>query len=109
MPHDDDEFNWGESNIFGTKTPDYKLPSHHSHSGMAGELDVRMSVVPHLVKEFEQRTQVFNDDTNFLIEVKSGQAYANINPDEELQKLKHRFDIWKNDFKVSLRKIKGIL
>jgi myosin-5 len=107
MPHDDDEFDWDDSTSVGTKTPDYKLPSHHSD--MVRELDAGMSVVRHLVKEFEHRTQVFNDDADFLVEVKSGQAEANLNPDEELRKLKQRFDNWKKDFKVSLRETKGIL
>lgn len=109
MPHDDDEFDWDDSASVGTKTPDYKLPSHLSDNGLARELDAGRSVVRHLVKEFEHRTQVFNDDADFLVEVKSGQTEADLSPDEELRKMKQRFDIWKKDFKVRLRETKGIL
>ena len=63
----------------------------------------------HLVKEFEHRQQVFHDDSSFVIEVKSGQNDATLNPDEELRKLKQRFDTWKKDFKGRLRETKIIL
>ncbi|GLJ33257.1 hypothetical protein SUGI_0669180 [Cryptomeria japonica] len=109
LPPDDDEFDWDEAASIGTKTPDYKFPTHNFDNGLARELDAGRSVVGHMVKEFEHRTQVFNDDANFLVEVKSGQAEANLNPDEELRKLKQRFDVWKKDYKFRLRETKGIL
>eukprot|EP01018_Ginkgo_biloba_P021923 Gb_03454 [translate_table: standard] len=113
LPHDDDDFDWDDSTSVGTKTPDYNLTPHKlpypSDIGLARELDAGRSVVGHLVKEFEHRTQVFNDDSEFLVEVKSGQTEANLNPEEELRKLKQRFDLWKKDFKVRLRETKGIL
>ncbi|XP_008800396.2 myosin-1-like [Phoenix dactylifera] len=64
------------------------------------------SAVSNLVKEFEQQTQVFEDDAAFLVEVKSRQSGSSINPDEELQKLKGRFGTWKKDYKVRLRETK---
>ncbi|KAJ6833438.1 myosin-2-like [Iris pallida] len=42
----------------------------------------------------------------FPIEVKSGQLTPGTNTDEELQKLKSRFTIWKKDFKVKLQETK---
>ncbi|KAL2633393.1 hypothetical protein R1flu_004872 [Riccia fluitans] len=116
LPQDDDEFDWDDSTTLGTKSPDMsvtprKYPPHPpmEYPLSRGELDAGRSLVGHLVKEFDQRTQVFNDDADFLVEVKSGQTEANLNPDEELRKLKHRFDIWKKDFKVRLRETKTVL
>nr|BAL60532.2 myosin VIII [Marchantia polymorpha] len=116
LPQDDDDFDWDDSTTLGTKSPDMsvtprKYPPHPplEYPLSRGELDAGRSLVGHLVKEFDQRTQVFNDDADFLVEVKSGQTEANLNPDEELRKLKHRFDVWKKDFKVRLRETKTVL
>lgn len=106
LPHDD-EYDWDDTTSGGTKTPDYKF--NFDKGGLARELDAGMSVVAHMVKEFEHRTQVFDDDASFLVEVKSGQTDANLNPDEELRKLKQRFDAWKKDYKMRLRETKTIL
>ncbi|MCO5600604.1 hypothetical protein L7F22_054719 [Adiantum nelumboides] len=73
------------------------------------ELDPSRAVIDHLGKELEHRTQVFNDDARFLVEVKSGQIAANFKPDEELQKLRQRFEAWKKDYKGRLKETKGIL
>lgn len=73
------------------------------------DLDPSRSVLDHLSKELEHRTQVFNDDAKFLVEVKSGQIEANFKPDEELRKLSQRFDVWKKDYKSRLKETKGIL
>ncbi|KAI5078437.1 hypothetical protein GOP47_0006108 [Adiantum capillus-veneris] len=71
------------------------------------ELDPSRSALDHLGKELEHRTQVFNDDARFLVEVKSGQIAANFKPDEELQKLRQRFEVWKKDYKGRLKETKG--
>ncbi|KAI4302247.1 hypothetical protein MLD38_038021 [Melastoma candidum] len=68
-----------------------------------------LSVISRLAEEFEQRSQVFGDDAKFLIEVKSGQVEACLNPDKELGKLKQMFDAWKKDYDVRLRETKIIL
>ncbi|MCO5562624.1 hypothetical protein L7F22_016252 [Adiantum nelumboides] len=73
------------------------------------ELDPSRAVIDNLGKELEHRTQVFNDDARFLVEVKSGQIAANFKPDEELQKLRQRFEAWKKDYKGRLKETKGIL
>ncbi|XP_020257832.1 myosin-2-like [Asparagus officinalis] len=64
------------------------------------------NAVSHMVKEFEQQKKVFEDDAKFLIEVKAGQSVANMNPNDELQKLKVRFATWKKDYKVKLKETK---
>lgn len=68
--------------------------------------DGTQNAVSHMIIEFEQQKNIFEDDAKFLIDVKSGQSHANINPDEELQKLKVRFSTWKKDYKVKLRATK---
>lgn len=115
LPNDEDDFDWDDNTSVGTKTPDHSLtprkpPSQSLDLSLTrGDLDAGRSVVSHLVKEFEHRKQVFNDDADFLVEVKSGQTEANLNPDDELRRLKQRFDTWKRDFKGRLRETKNVL
>lgn len=68
-----------------------------------------LSVVSGLSHELEQRRQVFGDDAKFLVEVKSGQVEASLNPDQELRRLKHTFEAWKKDYAARLRETKAIL
>lgn len=98
----------------GSRTPDgipARAPNRSSDVGLiiTTDSDVGHNPVGHLVKEFEQQTQVFDDDAGFLIEVKSRQQISEINPDEELRKLKSRFAMWKKEFKVRLRETKAAL
>ncbi|CAL9112004.1 unnamed protein product [Musa acuminata var. zebrina] len=71
--------------------------------------DSKEIAVIHLVNEFEQQRQVFEDDAGFIVEAKSGQSSSKINPDEELQKLKARFSTWKKVYKLQLRETKSSL
>uniref|UniRef100_A0A0A9DGL3 Uncharacterized protein n=1 Tax=Arundo donax TaxID=35708 RepID=A0A0A9DGL3_ARUDO len=73
------------------------------------EMNAGLSVISRLTEEFEQRSQVFADDAKFLVEVKSGQADASLNPDMELRRLKQNFDLWKKDFGDRIRETKVIL
>ncbi|XP_072962124.1 myosin-1-like [Typha angustifolia] len=73
------------------------------------EMSAGLSVISRLAEEFEQRSQVFVDDTKFLVEVKSGQAEASLNPERELRRLKQNFESWKKDFNLRLRETKVIL
>uniref|UniRef100_A0ACD5U5G8 Uncharacterized protein n=1 Tax=Avena sativa TaxID=4498 RepID=A0ACD5U5G8_AVESA len=73
------------------------------------EMNASISVIGRLAEEFEQRSQVFADDAKFLVEVKSGQADASLNPDMELRRLKQSFDTWKKDFSSRIRETKVIL
>ncbi|KAK6921484.1 Myosin head, motor domain [Dillenia turbinata] len=68
-----------------------------------------LSVISRLAEEFEQRSQVFGDDAKFLVEVKSGQTEATLNPDRELRRLKQMFEAWKKDYGARLRETKVIL
>ncbi|CAN8268985.1 unnamed protein product [Cochlearia groenlandica] len=68
-----------------------------------------LSVIGRLAEEFEQRAQVFGDDAKFLVEVKSGQVEANLNPERELRRLKQMFETWKKDYGGRLRETKLIL
>ncbi|XP_039040318.1 myosin-1-like [Hibiscus syriacus] len=68
-----------------------------------------LSVISRLAEEFEQRSQVFGDDAKFLVEVKSGQVDASLNPDRELRRLKQMFETWKKDYAGRLRETKLVL
>lgn len=68
-----------------------------------------LSVISRLAEEFDQRSQVFGDDAKFLVEVKSGQVEASLNPDKELRRLKQMFEAWKKDYGARLRETKVIL
>lgn len=72
-------------------------------------MNAGLSVISRLAEEFEQRSQVFGDDAKFLVEVKSGQAEANLDPDRELRRLKQLFEAWKKDYGSRLRETKVIL
>ncbi|XP_062163646.1 myosin-1-like [Alnus glutinosa] len=72
-------------------------------------MSASLSVISRLAEEFEQRSQVFGDDAKFLVEVKSGQVDASLNPDRELRRLKQMFEGWKKDYGSRLRETKVIL
>lgn len=76
---------------------------------MDREMSAGLSVIARLAEEFEQRRQVFSDDAKFLVEVKSGQAEASLNPDRELRRLKQIFENWKKDYGNRLRETKVVL
>lgn len=80
---------------------------HESNGGRSGTAG--LSVISRLAEEFEQRSQVFGDDAKFLVEVKSGQTEAGLDPDHELRRLKQMFEAWKKDYGSRLRETKVIL
>ncbi|XXG71364.1 hypothetical protein AAC387_Pa07g0636 [Persea americana] len=97
---------------------DAMSPRFHSRDDMSfrgptltsGVYDGACNTVSSLAEEFEQRKQFFDDDAGYLIEVKSREHIApNMNPDEELRKLKTMFSIWKKEYKVRLRETKVAL
>lgn len=47
----------------------------------------------------------FEDEALAIVEGKSGQSHS-VNPVEEVQKLKQRFEAWKKGFKVQLSEAK---
>ncbi|KAL4575563.1 hypothetical protein LXL04_022410 [Taraxacum kok-saghyz] len=75
----------------------------------ASEMTAGLSLISRLAEEFEQRSQVFGDDVKFLVEVKSGQAEADLDPEQELRRLKQMFEGWKKDYGARLRETKVIL
>ncbi|KAL0803923.1 hypothetical protein Bca101_096413 [Brassica carinata] len=77
--------------------------------GRTRSVGVGLSVISRLAEEFGQRAQVFGDDTKFLMEVKSGQVEASLDPERELRRLKQMFDTWKKDYGGRLRETKLIL
>ncbi|EFJ25955.1 hypothetical protein SELMODRAFT_98074 [Selaginella moellendorffii] len=108
----DSDFDWDERTSFGTRTPESTTTSINREVkvfSLASQLSQGQAVVEHLVREFEHRSQVFSDDIEFIVEVKSGQCDAELDPDMELKKLKQRFDVWKKDFKVQVRETKMVL
>ncbi|XP_074274054.1 myosin-1-like isoform X3 [Silene latifolia] len=79
--------------------------SHESN----GPSSANLTVISRLAAELEQRKQVFGDDAKFLVEVKSGQVDAALNPDRELRRLKQMFESWKKDYGARLRETKVIM
>lgn len=74
-----------------------------------GSMSPSLSIVSRLTEEFDQRRQVFLDDSRFLVEVKSGQIDARLDPEKELRRLKQSFELWKKDFNLRLRETKVII
>ncbi|XP_015577619.1 myosin-1 [Ricinus communis] len=95
-----DERDWDTGN-------NYRGQESNGHS--VRPMSAGLSVISRLAEEFEQRSQVFGDDAKFLVEVKSGQVEASLNPDRELRRLKQMFEAWKKDYGVRLRETKVIL
>lgn len=73
------------------------------------EMNASTSVINRMAEEFENRSQVFEDDARFLVEVKSGEVDASLNPERELRRLKRIFENWKKDFNLRLRETRVIL
>ncbi|OVA20205.1 IQ motif [Macleaya cordata] len=97
----------------GSRTPEGSTPvkpnNHTADAAPVQEFNLGSNAVSPLTKEFEQRKQVFEDDAKFIIEVKSGQSASSVNPEDELRKLKFRFETWKKEYKVRLRETKATL
>ncbi|KAL1823383.1 hypothetical protein ACET3Z_010161 [Daucus carota] len=91
-----------------THTPDdtpIKLTSSISEFGAGRQANGNRNAVSHLIKEFEQRKQTFDDEAKAIIEIKSGHPTSG-NPDEELRSLKNKFEGWMKDYKARLREAK---
>ncbi|EYU39409.1 hypothetical protein ABFS82_12G057300 [Erythranthe guttata] len=85
------------------------LRIHQSSNGGRSAASPGLTVISRLAQEFEQRSQIFGDDAKFLVEVKSGQTEASLDPDRELRRLKQMFEGWKKDYGSRLRETKLIL
>ncbi|KAJ6774895.1 P-LOOP NUCLEOSIDE TRIPHOSPHATE HYDROLASE SUPERFAMILY PROTEIN [Salix purpurea] len=109
---DDSERNSDASvNANDEKEFSWETGSNHrgQESNSARPMSAGLSVISRMAEEFEQRSQVFGDDAKFLVEVKSGQVEASLNPDRELRRLKQMFEAWKKDYGSRLRETKVIL
>lgn len=100
-----------DATSMGSRTPGASTPAKFSSSnhevGAGRDNNGTLSAVSNLVKEFEQQRQTFDDDAKALVVVKPGQSASNVNSDEELRKLKLRFEMWKKEYKVRLRETKA--
>jgi myosin-5 len=109
---DDSERN-SDSSVNASDERDYSwdVGSNHRRQESNGtrSTSASLSVISRLTEEFEQRSQVFGDDAKFLVEVKSGQVEASLNPDQELRRLKQMFEAWKRDYSGRLRETKLII
>ncbi|KAF3775893.1 Myosin-2 [Nymphaea thermarum] len=97
----------------GSRTPETnvlleKLPLQPSDTGLR-DINTGRHAVGVLAREFEHRKKTFEDDVNFIGELKSNQSDSGMNPDDELRKLKMRFATWKKDYKARLRETKLML
>ncbi|KAF8398665.1 hypothetical protein HHK36_014520 [Tetracentron sinense] len=104
---DDRDYSWdlGSNNYKGRESNGIRPGSRV----LDQEMSTGLSVISRLAEEFEQRSQVFGDDAKFLVEVKSGQTEASLNPDRELRRLQQMFESWKKDYRARLRETKVIL
>ncbi|XP_068476741.1 myosin-2-like isoform X2 [Phaseolus vulgaris] len=95
-----------EDTSMGSRTPGESTPMLSLSIPDAGrQVNGTLNTVSNLMKEFEQRTHIFDDEVKSLNDVKPGQC-ANINSVEELRKLKQRFEGWKKQYKIRLRETK---
>ncbi|CAI8605260.1 unnamed protein product [Vicia faba] len=110
---DDSERNSDASVNNASDERDYSWDGGSNHrrqeSNGTRSTSASLSVISRLAEEFEQRSQVFADDAKFLVEVKSGQVEASLNPDQELRRLKQMFEAWKRDYTARLRETKLII
>ena len=105
-----------------------RLPAHHAEAGAlskparvsngggakprGGSKASReaMQMVGRLKDDLEMRTQVYDDDIDFIREVKEGATDApDMDPNYELKNLSHRFEAWKRDFKQRLHEAKHMI
>lgn len=67
------------------------------------------TAVASMQREFETRAQVFEDDAEFIVEVREGSSDADMDPEFELRELGARFETWKRDFKDRLKETRTLL
>ncbi|KAL9257724.1 Myosin-1-like protein [Drosera capensis] len=103
----DASVNTGEERGYSGDTNSTIFQSHETNG--VRSMSASLSIINRLADEFEQRRQVFGDDAEFLVEVKSGQADASLDPDREFGRLKQQFESWKKDYAMRLRETKTIL
>lgn len=113
-PHDydsEDTASMGSRTPIGTGTMQVKFSAAipDIRSGWDTSTNGTLNTVNDLFKEFELRKQKFDEDAQSLGQEghkTSVLSTQNSNPEEELRKLKVRFESWKKDYKVRLRETK---
>ncbi|XWS09926.1 hypothetical protein CRYUN_Cryun39dG0031900 [Craigia yunnanensis] len=101
-----------EDNVsMGSQTPGGNTPVLFSSAmpDVGGRENGSLNAVGNLLKEFEQRKQTFDDDAKSLIDIRTAKPASNMNPGDELRRLKLRFETWKKDYKMRLRETKARL
>lgn len=97
-----------EDNVsMGSRTPGGSTPVFFS--GAMPDVGGRENGLSNLVREFDLRKQTFDDDAKSLIDIRTAQPASNMNPDDELRRLKQRFETWKKDYKMRLKETKARL
>ncbi|KAJ6733395.1 P-LOOP NUCLEOSIDE TRIPHOSPHATE HYDROLASE SUPERFAMILY PROTEIN [Salix koriyanagi] len=88
----DDSGRNSDASVNASDERDFSWDTGSNHRGQENNgvrpTSAGLSVISRLAEEFEQRSQVFGDDAKFLVEVKSGQVDASLNPDRELRAVK---------------------
>ncbi|XP_022753232.1 myosin-2-like isoform X2 [Durio zibethinus] len=92
----------------GSRTPGGSTPVLFA-SAMPDLVAGRENGLSNLVKEFEQQKQTFDGDAKSLIDIRTAQPASNMNPNDELRRLKLRFETWKKDYKMRLKETKAKL
>lgn len=109
----DDSSRNSDASVNASDDRDYSWDTGSNHKGQDSNggrpMSAGLSVISRLTEEFDQRSQVFGDDAKFLVEVKSGQVEASLDPDRELRRLKQMFEAWKKDYGARLRETKVVL
>lgn len=109
----DDSSRNSDASVNASDDRDYSWDTGSNHKGQDSNggrpMSTGLSVISRLTEEFDQRSQVFGDDAKFLVEVKSGQVEASLDPDRELRRLKQMFEAWKKDYGGRLRETKVVL
>lgn len=109
----DDSSRNSDASVNASDDRDYNWDTGSNHKGQDSNggrpMSAGLSVISRLTEEFDQRSQVFGDDAKFLVEVKSGQVEASLDPDRELRRLKQMFEAWKKDYGARLRETKVVL
>lgn len=99
----------GESIPVGSQTPGRSTPTRFSSSGSdfrpVQETNGGLNTVNNLVKEFEQQKQHFDREAKTIVDLNSTQSPSS-NQNEELRRLKFKFEAWKKEYKVKLREAK---
>lgn len=100
-----------------------QLPAHHSAPTQSGRIPAMRAAaepeslesrtakqaVQRLKDDLEMRTQVYDDDIEFIREVKEGRTEApDMDPAFELKNLSQRFEVWKRDFKQRIHEVRAV-